>query len=248
MGTVVHFCLYCYLSKTHNMSEMVVTLVCVRHGQADHNVEGNKVFQYTQEENPALDTNLTDVGREQARKVAERLAETKFDLAVSSDLRRAKDTAEAISAKNETIKTLEEWRDLRERRLGDFEGNADLCRAQLKVEDGVRDRNLLTWRIPNGESAIDLNERIQRFLQKLIIRAEQLTSREPSILLVSHGIFLKELHRVLSGYSSDGYMFGQDDVYYINTGVSHYQILIKETTGEILKTDCHFYACGAHIV
>ena len=47
------------------MSEMVVTLVCVRHGQADHNVEGNKVFEYTQEENPALDTNLTDVGREQ---------------------------------------------------------------------------------------------------------------------------------------------------------------------------------------
>ena len=230
------------------MSERMVTVVCVRHGQADHNVEGNKVFEYTQEENPALDTNLTDVGRKQAVKVAERLAKTKFDLAISSDLRRAKDTAEAIRMKNETIKTVEEWREVRERRLGDFEGNAELCRAQLKVEDGVRDRSLLTWRIPNGESTVDLNERIQRFLQILSKHVEEMTPAEPSILLVSHGIFLKELHRVLSGYSSHGYMFGLDDVHYGNTGVSHYSIWSKKTTGEILKTECHEYACGAHIM
>ena len=230
------------------MSERMVTVVCVRHGQADHNVEGNKVFEYTQEENPALDTNLTDVGRKQAVKVAERLAKTKFDLAISSDLRRAKDTAEAIRMKNETIKTVEEWREVRERRLGDFEGNAELCRAQLKVEDGVRDRSLLTWRIPNGESAVDLNERIQTFLQILSKHVEEMTPAEPSILLVSHGIFLKELHRVLSGYSSHGYMFGLDDVHYGNTGVSHYSIWSKKTTGEILKTECHEYACGAHIM
>ena len=99
------------------MAEKQVTLVCVRHGQADHNVEGNQKFVYTKEENPILDSDLTEVGRQQASKVAERLAKQKFDFTISSDLKRANDTAKAIEVTNDTIKTVEEWKVIRERRL-----------------------------------------------------------------------------------------------------------------------------------
>ena len=55
-----------FIGEKHKMADKQLTLVCVRHGQADHNVEGNKTFKFTDEENPVLDTDLTDVGRQHA--------------------------------------------------------------------------------------------------------------------------------------------------------------------------------------
>jgi broad specificity phosphatase PhoE len=105
------------------MSRKVITLVCVRHGQADHNVEGNeKLFKYTQDDNPVLDTHLTEVGKQEVVLVGKRLAAQRFDLSISSDLERARDTAQAISTQNKTIDKVEEWKIVRERCLGIFEG------------------------------------------------------------------------------------------------------------------------------
>ena len=70
---------------------MRITLVLVRHGEADHNVlqeqrSGSGVIL-----NEVIDTDLTENGREQARRVALRLKEERFDLVASSDLKRARD-------------------------------------------------------------------------------------------------------------------------------------------------------------
>jgi broad specificity phosphatase PhoE len=106
------------------MADTQMTLVCVSHGQADHNLEGNKkVMQFTDEENPVLDTDLTDVGRKQGEMVGKRLADQKLDFSISSDLKRAKDTAKAVALENDSVETVEEWNVVRERRLGIFEGS-----------------------------------------------------------------------------------------------------------------------------
>ena len=118
----------------------------VRHGQAAHNVEGNeKLFKYTQDDNLVLDTHLTELDKKEVVLVGKRLAAQRFDLSISSDLERARDTAQAISTQNETIYKVEEWKIVRERCLGIFEGKIpDLCRAQITVEDAIEDRDLLT--------------------------------------------------------------------------------------------------------
>eukprot|EP00092_Neocalanus_flemingeri_P031107 GFUD01033788.1.p1 GENE.GFUD01033788.1~~GFUD01033788.1.p1 ORF type:complete len:240 (+),score=61.68 GFUD01033788.1:126-845(+) len=230
------------------MADRQLTLVVVRHGQADHNLKGNKTnLEFTDEEKPTLDTNLTELGRLQTNLVAKRLATKKFDFAISSDLKRAKDTANAIACENDTIDTLVEWKNVRERCLGIFEGIPGLYRSQNIVENAIENRDLLTWRIPNGESVVDLKQRVQEFLQQLIIQAQTLPCEDPTILLVSHGLFLKELHWVLSSSVPSGRMFGQGDVSYPNTGVSQYRIGFGGAEAEIVQAECEVYASGEHL-
>jgi len=64
-------------------------LILVRHGETIDNkkrlVQGHRQGE------------LSDVGKEQAKKVAERLKDEKIDYIFSSDLRRAADTAKVIA-------------------------------------------------------------------------------------------------------------------------------------------------------
>jgi probable phosphoglycerate mutase len=66
------------------------TLIVLRHGQTAWNAEGRIQGQ--------LDVELTELGIEQAAAAARRLAELRPDAIVSSDLRRAADTAAALAA------------------------------------------------------------------------------------------------------------------------------------------------------
>jgi broad specificity phosphatase PhoE len=68
-------------------------LIIVRHGQSIANSKG--ITQGNKDE--WIDTSLTKKGLEQARKVAERLNEEDIDIIYSSDLKRAKQTAEEIN-------------------------------------------------------------------------------------------------------------------------------------------------------
>ena len=221
----------------------------MRHGEADHNVEGNEgTFEFTVEDKPVLNTDLTEVGRQQAVQVAGRLANQTFNFAISSDLKRAKDTGNAIALQNDTIHTVEEWKTVRERSLGIFEGKIpDLCVAQLTVEEAIEDKDLLTWRIPNGESVVDLKMRVLKFLHQLINQTKYHESNELSILVVSHGLFLSELHGVLSTFGQSGPLFGKGKVFHPNTGVSQYKLELEEDTEDIKKVDCIVHACGEHL-
>ena len=54
-------------------------------------------------EKRVLDTELTETGRQQAQLLAERLKTEKIDLAATSDLRRARDTALAVVSRHNNI-------------------------------------------------------------------------------------------------------------------------------------------------
>jgi hypothetical protein len=92
-----------------------------------------------------------------------------------------------------------------------------------------------------------LKHRKQQFLRHVIKEARTITSTEPSILVVSHCLFLKELHHVLSTYGTSGPMFGKGNICHANTEVSEYRISYGDKVDEIDHVDCPVYASGEHL-
>ena len=140
------------------MARKQFTLIVVRHGQATHNLDTfeKKDLVLTDEpERPIMNSPLTELGQKQAGLVANRLSNTKFHLGIASDLSRAWNTAQAIVAANPSLEEVEECRLVRERNGGVFDGEHTLCHAQYTVEEAIKDRELLTWRIPGDKNAQD---------------------------------------------------------------------------------------------
>jgi broad specificity phosphatase PhoE len=90
----------------------VTELILVRHGETDWNAEG-RLQGHT-------DRPLSDYGREQARRLADDLADEEFDAIYASDLARARETAEIVAERLGLPVTLEP--DLREKNWGTWEG------------------------------------------------------------------------------------------------------------------------------
>jgi len=67
----------------------VTTILLARHGESEWNREGRWQGH--------ADPPLSDAGRRQARRLAEKLAYTRLDAVYSSDLERARATAEAVA-------------------------------------------------------------------------------------------------------------------------------------------------------
>ncbi len=104
------------------------TLIVWRHGQTAWNVEGRIQGQ--------LDTELTEVGIEQAAAAAQRLALLRPDAIVSSDLRRTADTAAALAAL--TGLTIRYDPRLRERHFGVWQGLTGAEAAARHPEEYAR--------------------------------------------------------------------------------------------------------------
>lgn len=153
---------------------MATILVFVRHGES----EGNKGGRF----NGSLDFPLTDKGREQAKKTAEYLDKYKFDIAYTSDLLRAKETARII-AKRQNIDLIEDT-GLREINGGDFEGQLfeDLA-VKFPVEFSIWLNDLANCQCPNGES---IKELFERFNAKIKEIAEN--NKDKTILIGTHAM------------------------------------------------------------
>ena len=81
------------------MASKEFKLLLIRHGQGFHNlgIYGREELEFTEDETlKTMNSSLTEKGLNQARLVGERLKNKKFDLVISSDLKRAKQTAEII--------------------------------------------------------------------------------------------------------------------------------------------------------
>ncbi|MCL4392301.1 histidine phosphatase family protein [Patescibacteria group bacterium] len=152
------------------------TIYLVRHGESEGNI--GKVVGG----NPAL----TENGKKQAAKTAQKLKDVRFDAVFSSNLLRAKQTAEIIALEK---KLAVETRDIiRERSYGSLDGtDADKfgelireARANLgKLAGAVKFHNTY----PEGvENNIDLASRMITFLREIASAYAGKT-----VLVVSHG-------------------------------------------------------------
>lgn len=143
-----------------------MTLFIARHGETPWNVE-NKVSGRT-------DVPLTERGREQAALLARNAMGRGIEVIIASPLRRAQETARAVSeAIGVPILTDER---LMELDFGVFEG------GPRSDPDFQWTRAQMPTRYPGGESAFDLAYRVYSLLYDVKKRYEGKT-----ILLVCHG-------------------------------------------------------------
>jgi len=159
----------------------MLRLILVRHGETDWNVARRYQGQ--------TDTELNDVGREQARQVAARLADQAFDAAYASDLKRAWETAQIIAEQTD-VDVQSEPR-LREIKFGMIEG-LTWAEANEKhpevLQHWLEDRDQPP---PGGESASDFTARVESLIAHLVAHHDGQT-----VLLVAHGGPLAEVIRL----------------------------------------------------
>jgi probable phosphoglycerate mutase len=183
------------------MSTRVRRLVMLRHGQTEYNAGSRMQGQ--------LDTDLTDLGRAQASAAAEILAKRQPLLIVSSDLRRASDTAAALGERAGL--TVELDTRLRETHLGDWQG---LTHTDV---DGIAPGARLAWRddarwAPHGgESRVDVAERSLPLVAELVEGLSEWGSGEGGVesdrpvVLVAHGGLIAALTAALLGIPVDNW-------------------------------------------
>lgn len=133
-------------------------LIVVRHGATLYNAETRFTGQ--------TDTPLAAQGMRQAHAVAERLRQVDFSLVVSSDLVRARQTAEEIIAAHPSA-SLTVDPDLREIALGSWEGltYAEVRDHQSEVFDAWQ-RDPVRGAPPGGETALALQKRVVRAFER----------------------------------------------------------------------------------
>lgn len=154
-------------------------LVLLRHGQTEWNAGSRMQGQ--------LDTDLTDLGREQAAAAAEVLAKRQPVTIVSSDLRRALDTATALGERAGVAVRVDER--LRETHLGDWQGlthievDAQAPGARLAWRDDAR------WAPHGGESRVDVAARSVPLVQELLAAESDwgADGYDRPVVLVAHG-------------------------------------------------------------
>lgn len=130
------------------VNNRIVNIFLVRHGESLAN--SKKISQGNRDR--WEDTSLTRKGKEQAKKVAERLMREKIDLIYSSDLKRAKETAEIINKfHNVRIKFDKRLRDM----LNDENLEEFIKRCQGSFKDIEKEnKNVLV--IGHGSSVLTL--------------------------------------------------------------------------------------------
>src|SRR5687768_8562436 len=145
----------------------MTTLLLARHGETDWNrelrIQGSS------------DIALNELGRQQASALAQELADVPLDAIYSSDLSRARETAEAVAATHELQVRLDPR--LRERAFGSWEG---LTREDI-AELPDRSRH-------DGESDDEVRERVLEAVQAI---ADAHPGEQ--VLVVAHGGALNAL-------------------------------------------------------
>ncbi|GII27763.1 histidine phosphatase family protein [Planotetraspora mira] len=146
-------------------------IVCLRHGQTVWNVE--RRFQ------GHTDIALDETGVAQAARAASLLAALQPTMIVSSDLRRAYDTASALGRVSGLEVVVD--KDLRERGGGEWEG---LTREEIKAGWPAE---FEAWEAPGGELVTDVAERVA----EAILRWSAKTGDDGLLVVASHGAALR---------------------------------------------------------
>lgn len=169
------------------------TFYIVRHGETEWNVKGILQGQ--------KDSPLTKQGIEQAKETGKALKKIKFDQIYSSDLLRAKRTAEIIVLEKKLA--VQTSKLLRERMFGRFEGKKvtqmrRILKKQLAIRESLSNEMHFKYRLePDFETEAESMARFLTFL-----RQTALVNFNKQILLVTHGGIMRIL-LVHLGFASD---------------------------------------------
>ncbi len=150
-------------------------IVVLRHGQTEHNASG--IWQ------GHLDSDLTQLGREQARAAAGALAAYQPTLVVASDLRRAAHTGDEVAgASGAEISYDDRWREIH---VGQWEGmTAQEVLEQYPDERLRHFRGEDFKRGVDGESLTEVADRVREALAELL----SLLGPGETAVVATHGI------------------------------------------------------------
>jgi alpha-ribazole phosphatase len=151
----------------------VTTLILVRHGETDWNRDGRWQGH--------ADTSLNDRGREQARALAEELGSEDVAVVYSSDLSRARETAEIIAAP--LGRPVEIDARLREVDVGGWSG---LTMAEI---DARFPEEVSRWRAEEATHAFDGGETYAAMGERVVAAVEEIAERhrDEQVVVVLHG-------------------------------------------------------------
>ncbi|WP_111509448.1 glucosyl-3-phosphoglycerate phosphatase [Mycobacterium kyogaense] len=164
-------------------------LVMLRHGQTEYNAGSRMQGQ--------LDTDLSDLGREQAVVAAEALAKRQPLLIVSSDLRRALDTAVALGDRSGQQVSVDAR--LRETHLGDWQGMTHLEVDEVAPGARLAWRDDARWAPHGGESRVDVADRSLPLVRELVADQPEwgADGADRPVVLVAHGGLIAALTAAL---------------------------------------------------
>ena len=201
-------------------------LYLIRHGETDWNK--------TRRLQGKTDIPLNDFGRHLALETAPALKDIPFDLAFTSPLVRASETARLVLG-DRTIPIVEDER-IEEMCFGPYEGLR--CKGpEIEIPDPEFDN---FFRAPDqyhapegGETFEAFSERLEDFLTELYTKEEY---KDKTILISTHGAALCGILRLIKGY--DIAHFWGDGVHK-NCAVT--SVLVKDGKAEILSENVTYY-------
>ncbi|MGI6551394.1 MAG: histidine phosphatase family protein [Syntrophomonadales bacterium] len=161
-------------------------LILVRHGSTIWNAEGK--YQGT------MDVPLSDKGRQEAQMVAERLRDEDITAIYSSDLVRARETAEIIARPHGLpVKVIPEFGEIN---FGDWEG---LTAQEIREKFG--EEVYRTWLEDPINADISGGDRITDFAERVVKGFNQVIEAHPddTVVLATHGGALMALGCHLHG-------------------------------------------------
>ncbi|SLM96407.1 histidine phosphatase family protein [Brevibacterium yomogidense] len=165
---------------------MVRSLTLLRHGRTAYNAEGRFQGQ--------VDVPLDDLGEAQARAVAVHLAgSSTVSRIVASDLRRAAQTAQALS--DEAGVAVEFDSALREISVGDWEGHTRDEIAQMWPDELDAWLAGVDMRPPGGESRDESATRVHGAITRLVDESDE----DSDLVIVAHGAVIRGATEMLLG-------------------------------------------------
>jgi probable phosphoglycerate mutase len=160
----------CY--KVKNMTRIYLT----RHGETEWNLR--KIMQGWQ------NSDLTDLGRQQAKWLGNRLSKIEFEAVYSSPLNRAVETAKII--KKDSFEDIIIKDHLKEMGFGPWEG-----KTSVEIEKDYKEAYSNFWEKPHlyageaCESYYDVRDRVMPIVNEIIER------HDDNVLIVTHTVIIK---------------------------------------------------------
>mgnify|MGYP001565824169 CR=1 FL=1 len=153
-----------------------------RHGETNENADGC-LQGHT--------NSVNEIGLKQTKALAQRLNanNVKIDILISSTMTRAKETAQIFSELLHLPVIQTEL--IREKESGELEGKKSNSVDWNKLEGTFETR-----KVPGGESLLEVQQRARLFFEQILTKYDDKT-----VLMVSHGAFLKVFIGTLLGMS-----------------------------------------------
>jgi probable phosphoglycerate mutase len=190
-------------------SKLVIAVA--RHGQTDSNVKG--LWVGTSGDDP-----LNETGIQQARALALSLSKFKFDYVISSDKKRAMQTAEIVS-KMMNVPIYGQKQILRDRDYGTLEG---MTTGEIKEKYGVEMRSL-------SEEINDLGvtENVSSVIRRVreFVETSKTLFEGKKIIVITHGAFIRSFYEMFVR-ESDGLRFANCSHFVVGFNGSNHELIM----------------------